>query len=109
MNFIFWDLDVSYQWVGLKDFVVEMYIGIVDWECYFDKKQCVIVFVELFFYKVSYIGIDIVDCFDYNVIYDFVMCEWFGWFYIDFFEILVEELVGVCFQDFCVEVCCVCL
>ncbi len=109
MNSALWDPAVSHQRVGLKDLVVEMHIGIADWERHPDKKQRVIVSVDLYTHQSGHTGTDISDCIDYNRIHDFVTGEWPGRPHTDLLETLAEELVGVCFQDVRVEACRVCL
>lgn len=100
-----WDSGRSYQRVALKDIEIEMKVGIADIERKQLEGQRVIVNVELFSYKDKHTGTGIESCLNYHPIHEYVTNEWPGRPHSDLLETLVEELVGVCFENQMVEAC----
>ena len=92
-----WDLNASYQRIGLKGLTVEMHIGIAEHEQ--GRKQRVVVHVDLFAHAETLAPSNIKDCLDYDRIHAYVTAEWPKRPHTDLLETLAEELVQFCLQD----------
>ena len=101
----FWDPDRSYQRIALSDVEIFMKVGIAEIERSQLDGQRVIVNVELFSYKEKHTGADISSCLNYHPIHEYITREWPNRPHTELLETLVEELVGICFEDDRVEAC----
>lgn len=100
-----WDPQQSYQRVGLCDLIIEMHIGIADWERHPDRKQRVIVNVEMFRRIGAQASYSTENCINYDPVHEHVVSQWPNRPHTGLLETLAEELVGVCFQDPKVDAC----
>lgn len=96
-----WDSRCDYYRVALRDVVVEMQIGIAEWER--GATQRVVVNVDLFAHQGAHTGSDISSCINYDPIHEFIISQWPSRPHTDLLETLAEELIAVCFQDERVE------
>jgi len=89
----------DYQKTSLHDLVVEVKVGIRDWERTGGKTQKLLVDIDLYRFDRHFKGKRIEDCMDYSVPYEFIMREWPKRKHTELIETLAEELVEVCFRD----------
>ncbi|MFC4349990.1 dihydroneopterin aldolase [Fodinicurvata halophila] len=82
----------------LQDVLLNLKVGIEDWERHPDKRQRVLVDVDCYMRQERHEGTSINDVLDYNRIYDYLM-TWQERSHTDLLETLAEELADVCFQD----------
>ena len=101
----FWDPDRSYQRIALCDVEITMKVGLAEIERSQLDGQRVIVNVEMFSHKENHTGTDISSCLNYHPIHEYITRQWPNRPHTELLETLVEELVGVCFEDDRVEAC----
>lgn len=82
----------------LQDVLLNLKVGIEDWERHPDKRQRVLVDVECYMRQERHEGTSINDVLDYNRIYEYLM-SWQERPHTDLLETLAEELADVCLQD----------
>lgn len=93
------NLPADYQLTSLRDMIVDIKVGLREWEKTAGKTQKVIVDIDLYRYARHFTGGKITDCMDYSVPYDFVINEWPKRPNTELIETLLEELVEACFRD----------
>lgn len=91
--------ETGYQRVGLREVVVEMHIGIADWERQPDCKQRVVVNVDMYRVLPDTPARSIDDCINYDPIHEHITREWPNRPHTDLLETLAEELVALCLDD----------
>ena len=96
-----WDSRHDYVKVALRDVVIEMRLGIADWERRVTQK--VTVTVELFSHQGAQSWSDIAECINYDPIHNYIVTQWPSRPHTDLLETLAEELITLCFQDSRVE------
>jgi len=96
-----WDAKHDYTRISLRDLVIEMSIGIADWER--ETRQRVVVSVDLFTHHGMRSVSEISDCINYDPIHEYVVSSWQDRPHTEFLETLAEELIAVCFLDARVE------
>jgi dihydroneopterin aldolase len=101
-----WNAGTSYERVALEDLTVELQVGIDPWERTPGKAQRLLVTVEMFRHREAFTGAAIADCVDYDRVYRHIASRWTAARpHVDLLEPLLEELVGLCFEDARVEAC----
>lgn len=91
--------DSGYQRVGLRDLVVEMHVGIADWERQPDCTQRVVVNVDMYRALPDTPARSIEDCINYDPVHEHIVREWPHRPHTDLLETLAEELVALCLDD----------
>ena len=100
------DADASYERVALEDLMVELQVGVNQWERAPGKAQRLLVSVEMFRHRGALAGDTLADCIDYGRVYRYVIERWTpARAHVDLLEQLLEELVALCFEDARVEAC----
>ncbi|MGM0559988.1 MAG: dihydroneopterin aldolase [Pseudomonadota bacterium] len=94
----------SYTRMFLQDVLLNLKVGIAEWERHPDKRQRVLVDVDCFMRQERHEGTSINDVLDYNRLYEYLM-TWQERSHTDLLETLAEELADVCFRDSRVETC----
>lgn len=94
----------SYTRMFLQDVLLNLKVGIAEWERHPDKRQRVFVDVECFMHQNRQKGNSINDVLDYNRLYDYLM-TWQERAHTDLLETLAEDLADFCFRDPRVEAC----
>jgi dihydroneopterin aldolase len=89
---------MDYQKISLHDIDVEVKVGVADWEKHPQKKQKVIVDVDLFRFQGKFNGKSIEDCISYEPPFNFVTQNWPKRSHTELLETLVEELIAFCFK-----------
>ena len=100
-----WDPSRSYQSIALRNVEIFMKVGVAEVERSQLDGQRVIVNVELFSHKEEHTGADLSSCLNYHPIHDYITRQWPERPHTELLETLVEELIGVCFEDDRVEAC----
>ncbi len=101
-----WDAQASYERVALEDLTIELQVGINPWERAPGKAQRLLVTVEMFRHRGAFTGASVADCIDYDRVYGHIAARWTpAHAHTDLLESLLEELVGLCFEDARVEAC----
>ena len=90
---------VNYQKVSLHDVEVELKLGIAGWERHKEKKQRVLVDVDLFRLRGKFTGKSIRDCVNYDLPFKFITQTWSRRAHTDLLETFVEELIVLCLKD----------
>jgi FolB domain-containing protein len=84
--------------VSLNGLVLQLHIGIRDWERAPDRKQRVQVDVECY-RPLSPRPESIADCMDYSRLYRYLTTDWQGRGHTDLLETLAHDLVAFVFED----------
>lgn len=84
--------------VSLAGLVLQLHIGIRDWERAPDRKQRVQVDVECY-RPLSPRPESIADCMDYSRLYRYLTTDWQGRGHTDLLETLAHDLVAFVFED----------
>src|SRR5262245_52746691 len=101
-----WDAQASYERVALEELMVELQVGVNQWERTPGKAQRLLVSVEMFRHRGAFTGKSVADCIDYDRVYGHIAARWTpARAHTDLLEPLVEELVALCFEDTRVEAC----
>lgn len=99
-------LTQNYYKVSMTDVRVVVKIGILDWERHPDKKQLLIVDVDLFQCPAEpFKGKKIEDCINYVPVFDYITNEWPNRPHTDLLEMLLEDLAAFCFKQPKVTAC----
>ena len=94
-----WDAQASYERVALEDLMVELQVGVNQWERAPGKAQRLLVTVEMFRHRGAFTGASVADCINYDRVYGHIAGRWTpARAHIDLLEPLLEELIAVCFQ-----------
>lgn len=96
--------DTGHTRMFLQDVLLNLKVGIEEWERHPDKRQRVLVDVDCFMRQDRHEGTSINDVLDYNRLYEHLM-TWQDRPHTDLLETLAEELADVCFRDPRVEAC----
>ncbi len=100
-----WDGARGYQRVMLRDVATEVRLGLHPWERHPEKKQRVIVNVELFAHQDGpFTGDGVEAVLDYDSIRE-ELRRWPERDHTELLETLVEDLIAVCLRDGRVEAC----
>ncbi len=96
----------NWQRVALEGIVLETRVGIAGWERHPDRRQRLLVDVEMT-RPAWETARSIDDCIDYDRIFAHVTSEWPDRPHTDLLETLVDELLAFCLEDPKVTWCCV--
>ncbi len=88
----------NYQKTSLHDIDVEIKVGIAGWERHPQKKQKVLVDIDLFRFQSAFTGKNIKDCLDYDLPFRYVTENWPKRPHTELLETLVEELIAFCLK-----------
>ena len=91
--------ETGYQRAGLREVVVEMHIGIADWERRPECKQRVVVNVDMYRVLPETPARSIDDCINYDPIHEHIVREWPNRPHTDLLETLADELLALCLAD----------
>jgi 7,8-dihydroneopterin aldolase/epimerase/oxygenase len=101
-----WDPERSYERVALEDVVVEVPVGLKDWEKVPGKAQRLLVTVELFRHRGALGAPTLAECLDYGRVARHLLGTWTpDRPHTELLETLIEELVSLCLADPRVEAC----
>ncbi|MEM9123534.1 MAG: dihydroneopterin aldolase [Pseudomonadota bacterium] len=92
-------IDTTGQVVSLRDFTVEIPVGIVDWERAPGKTQKVVLNVDLYTNYPESRPASIGDCLDYRRVIDHVDETWRPDRHVDLLETLAFDLIAYCLED----------
>lgn len=99
----------DYQKTSLHDVEVELKIGIASWERQKDKKQRVLVDVDIYRLQGKFTGTSIKACINYDKPFQFITQIWPKRAHTDLLETFVEELIAFCLKDKTADAVRVCL
>lgn len=88
----------NYECVSLNGLVLQLHIGIRDWERAPDRRQRVQVDVECY-RPLSPRPESIADCMDYSRLYRYLTNDWQARPHTDLLETLAHDLVAFVFED----------
>ncbi len=88
----------TWQRVSLEGIAVEARVGVADWERHPDRRQRLLVDVEMTRPEWE-APRSLDDCIDYDRVYAHVTSEWPNRPHTDLLETLVDELLELCLRD----------
>ena len=91
-------LEGDWECVSLQDVVLQLHLGIRDWERHPDRRQRLRVDVDCYRQLQSRPN-TIDDCMDYSRIYRYLTTDWPARKHTDLLESLAHDLVDFLFQD----------
>lgn len=97
-------MNPTYQRVALEGIAVEARVGVADWERHPDRRQRLLVDVDMRRSSWSEAA-DIGDCMDYSRVFSYVAGNWPDRPHTDLLETLVDDLLDFCLGDPKVEWC----
>ena len=92
----------DYECVSLNGLVLQLHIGIRDWERAPDRRQRVQVDVECY-RPLSPRPESIADCMDYSRLYRYLTTDWPSRAHTDLLETLAHDLIVFVFEDTTIE------
>lgn len=92
----------DYECVSLSGLVLQLHLGIRDWERQPDRRQRVQVDVECY-RSLSLPPSGIEDCLDYSRLYRYLTTDWPARGHTDLLETLAHDLLAFAFEDSRVE------
>ncbi len=88
----------DYECVSLNGLVLQLHIGIRDWERAPDRRQRVQVDVECY-RPLAPSPQSIIECMDYSRLYRYLTTDWPNCGHTDLLETLAHDLVAFVFED----------